>query len=363
MEKNYYNILEIDTDATEAEIKSAFRKLARKWHPDVAGNSPEVVKRFKEINEAYEVLSDSDKRTKYDILRGILHTKSKENKTRTQQNQQTSQQTSTKQTQQTKASSAAKSKQTSNKQQTNKKSNSKNAFQDAWETFIKNTKSQEKTKQTKYSEKKINGSDITSDITITMLESIEGTTRTVNILHTEPCPKCHGRKFANGSICSYCNGTGEISVHKKLSVRIPEHVKQGAKIRIAGEGNQGLNGGKNGDLYLIVKIDTENSPFKYEGLNILQTVPVEPYEAVLGCKINVKTTDGHVSMKLMSGTMNGQKYRLAKQGLEKDGQKGDMIITISIEIPKNLSKEEVILYEKLKQAAANRDIREINYEQ
>ena len=192
MEKNYYNILEIDTDATEAEIKSAFRKLARKWHPDVAGNSPEVVKRFKEINEAYEVLSDSDKRTKYDILRGILHTKSKENKTRTQQNQQTSQQTSTKQTQQTKASSAAKNKQTSNKQQTNKKSNSKNAFQDAWETFIKNTKSQEKTKQTKYSEKKINGSDITSDITITMLESIEGTTRTVNILHTEPCPKCHG---------------------------------------------------------------------------------------------------------------------------------------------------------------------------
>lgn len=363
MEKNYYNILEIDTDATEAEIKSAFRKLARKWHPDVAGNSPEVVKRFKEINEAYEVLSDSDKRTKYDILRGILHTKSKENKTRTQQNQQTSQQTSTKQTQQTKTSSAAKSKQTSNKQQTNKKSNSKNAFQDAWETFIKNTKTQEKTKQTKYSEKKINGSDITSDITITMLESIEGTTRTVNILHTEPCPKCHGRKFANGSICSYCNGTGEISVHKKLSVRIPEHVKQGAKIRIAGEGNQGFNGGKNGDLYLIVKIDTENSPFKYDGLNILQTVPVEPYEAVLGSKINVKTTDGHVSMKLMSGTMNGQKYRLAKQGLEKDGQKGDMIITISIEIPKNLSKEEVILYEKLKQAAANRDIREINYEQ
>ena len=113
----------------------------------------------------------------------------------------------------------------------------------------------------------------------------------------------------------------------------------------------------------IVKIDTDNSPFKYDGLNILQTVPVEPYEAVLGSKINVKTQNGQVSMKLMSGTMNGQKYRLTKQGLEKDGQKGDMIVTISIEIPKNLSKEEVILYEKLKQAASNRNIREINYEQ
>lgn len=355
MEKNYYNILEIDTEATDAEIKSAFRRLARKWHPDVAGNTPDVVKHFKEINEAYEVLSDTEKRTKYDILRGILHTKSRENNTKKQQSSNSS---TTKQTRQTKTSSEAKQ-----KQQTNTKNNSKNAFQDAWETFIKNTKAQEKPKQTKYSEKKINGSDITSDITITMLESIEGTTRTVNILHTEPCPKCHGRKFANGSICSYCNDTGEISVHKKLSVRIPEHVKQGAKIRIAGEGNQGFNGGKNGDLYLIIKIDTENSPFKYDGLNILQTVPVEPYEAVLGCKINVQTVDGHVSMKLMSGTMNGQKYRLAKQGLEKNGKKGDMIITISIVIPKNLSKEEVILYEKLKQAANNRNIREINYEQ
>ena len=79
MEKNYYDILGIETSATESEIKSAFRKLARKWHPDVAGNSPDVVKRFKEINEAYEVLSDAEKRTKYDILRGILHTKTKEN--------------------------------------------------------------------------------------------------------------------------------------------------------------------------------------------------------------------------------------------------------------------------------------------
>lgn len=363
MEKNYYDILGIETNATESEIKSAFRKLARKWHPDVAGNSPDVVKRFKEINEAYEVLSDAEKRTKYDILRGILHTKTKENKTseKTNTTNSSSTQKQTQQKQESKNKSNAKTNQT--KQKAENKNNSKNAFQDAWETFIKNTKSQEKTKQTKYSEKKIDGSDITSDITITMLESIEGTTRTINILHTEPCPKCHGRKFANGSICAYCKGVGEISVHKKLSVRIPEHVKQGAKIRIAGEGNQGFNGGKNGDLYLIVKIDTENSPFKYDGLNILQTVPVEPYEAVLGSKINIKTQNGQVSMKLMSGTMNGQKYRLAKQGLEKDGQKGDMIVTISIEIPKNLSKEEVILYEKLKQAAANRNIREINYEQ
>ena len=358
-----YSVLGVSRDASMDEIKKAYRKTAKKYHPDLNPDNPEAEAKFKECNEAYEVLSDAEKRTKYDILRGILHTKTKENKTseKTNTTNSSSTQKQTQQKQESKNKSNAKTNQT--KQKAENKNNSKNAFQDAWETFIKNTKSQEKTKQTKYSEKKIDGSDITSDITITMLESIEGTTRTINILHTEPCPKCHGRKFANGSICAYCKGVGEISVHKKLSVRIPENVKQGAKIRIAEEGNQGFNGGKNGDLYLIVKIDTENSPFKYDGLNILQTVPVEPYEAVLGSKINVKTQNGQVSMKLMSGTMNGQKYRLAKQGLEKDGQKGDMIVTISIEIPKNLSKEEVILYEKLKQAAANRNIREINYEQ
>lgn len=357
MEKNYYDILEISIDATETEIKSAFRRLARKWHPDVAGNTPDAVKRFKEINEAYEILSDKDKRHKYDVLRGILHNRAaSQNKTTTQNKKTTPPPNNT---DKKKTENNTQNDNTETKQE-KKRSDDKNTFQDAWDNFIKSTKAHEKSNQTKHTAKKTDGTDIVSDITITMLESIEGTTRTINVLHTEPCSKCHGRKFANGAICPNCKGVGEISVHKKISVRIPEDVKQGAKIRIAGEGNQGLNGGKNGDLYLIVKIDTETSPFKYDGLNILQTVPVEPYEAVLGSKIDVKTPDGNVSMKLMAGTMNGQKYRLANQGLKKNGKKGDMIVTISIEIPKNLSKEEVILYEKLKQLS-KRNIREVIY--
>lgn len=355
MEKNYYDILEIQIHATETEIKSAFRKLARKWHPDVAGNDPDVVKKFKEISEAYEVLSDVKKRQKYDALRGILH-KAKEAKKEQSVNNTKTQETSEKK--QEKASKATKR---DNKEQNSSDNAQKNAFQDAWDNFIKNTKQSEKTRQTKYSEKKIDGKDITSDITVTVSEALQGTTRTINVLHTEPCSKCHGRKFANGSICPICKGSGEVSAHKKISVRIPEHVKQGAKIRIPGEGNQGVNGGKNGDLYLIIKIDTENSKFKYDGINILQTIPVQPHEAVLGCNIEVPTIDGHVSMKLMSGTMNGQKYRLAKQGIEKNGEKGDMIITISIEIPKNLTKEEVLLYEKLKQVSS-KNVRENVYE-
>lgn len=364
MEKNYYEILGIKPDATDNEIKSAFRKLARKWHPDVAGDSQEVVNKFKELNEAYEILSNPEKRKKYDTIRGIFNqAKSQKNTTekdtttkKTTNNTETNRNTTSKKTESKENKTETKASSTKTNQQ-----NNKNAFQDAWENFLKKTKESDKPKQTKYTAKKIDGKDITSEITITVLEALQGTTRSVNILHTEPCPKCHGRKFANGGICAYCKGAGEISVHKKLSVRIPEKVKHGSKIRIAGEGNQGINGGKNGDLYLIIKVDTEHSRYQYDGLNILQTIPIEPYEAVLGCTVDVKTPEGIVQMKIMPNTMNGQKYRLAKEGLEKDGKKGDMIVTISIEIPKDITAEERILYEKLK-LAANRNIREKIYE-
>lgn len=363
MEKNYYEILGIKPDATDNEIKSAFRKLARKWHPDVAGDSQEVVNKFKELNEAYEILSNPEKRKKYDTIRGIFNqAKSQKNTTekdtttkKTTNNTETNRNTTSKKTESKENKTETKASTKTNQQ------NNKNAFQDAWENFLKKTKESDKPKQTKYTAKKIDGKDITSEITITVLEALQGTTRSVNILHTEPCPKCHGRKFANGGICAYCKGAGEISVHKKLSVRIPEKVKHGSKIRIAGEGNQGINGGKNGDLYLIIKVDTEHSRYQYDGLNILQTIPIEPYEAVLGCTVDVKTPEGIVQMKIMPNTMNGQKYRLAKEGLEKDGKKGDMIVTISIEIPKDITAEERILYEKLK-LASNRNIREKIYE-
>jgi len=349
MEKNYYEILGINTDATSAEIKSAFRKLARIWHPDVAGGTSEAVAKFKEINEAYEVLSNPEKRKKYDTFRGIFNNvsnKAKENSKSQKQENKSKSEAHSKEEKQTEPQK----KQQKNQQQ----ESSTNRFQEAWETFIKKTQSKEAPKQKKYQEKKIDGSDITSEILITVSESLMGTTRMVNVLHTQPCPKCKNRKFVNGAICPQCHGAGEISMHKKISVKIPEHVKQGAKIRISGEGNPGVNGGKNGDLYLIVKIDTNSSGFEIDGLNVLQTVRIAPYEAVLGEHVSIKTYDGKTAtVKLMAGTKNGQKYRLANQGIKKDDKVGDMIITVIIDIAKNLSKEEVLLYKKLKEVATS----------
>ena len=369
MEKSYYEILGVNTDAAEGDIKSAFRSLARKWHPDVAGNTKDVEMKFKEITEAYATLSNSVKRKKYDALRGIFHraseSKTKEsskfennNSNTSESNFKNSDKTSSNKSEADSVNSSKTQNSDSVNNKSSKRSESTSTFQNAWDAFMKKTKNSNKSHQTKHSSSKSDGSDITSEITISVMEALQGTTRTVNILHLEPCRKCHGRKFANGSICNTCKGVGEISVHKKLSIRIPEGVKHASKIRIAAEGNVGFNGGKNGDLYLIVNVDAESSIYKYDGLNILQTVPIEPFEAVLGGVVDVKTPEGKVAMKIMAGTVSGQKYRLANQGREKNNKKGDMIITVEIVVPKDLSKEEVVLYERLRQVC-NRNIREV----
>ena len=228
----------------------------------------------------------------------------------------------------------------------------KNIFSSAVENILKSSKP----KQKKYVPPKVDGKDITTEVTLSITEAISGTERVVNILHLETCEKCKGRKFINGSACSECGGTGEKSKYKKLTVKIPPRVRHNSKIRIEGEGNQGFNGGKRGNLYLIVKIEN-NVEVQYDGLNVLRTVSIEPYEAVLGGYIDIKMPSGNIQMKLMPNTYNGQKYRIAEQGSEKDGKKGDLIVTVKIDIPKKLSKAEIALYEQLKQLSKN-NIRE-----
>ena len=151
------------------------------------------------------------------------------------------------------------------------------------------------------------------------------------------------------AICPFCKGRGEVSLHKKLNVRIPPNVTNESKIRIANEGNKGINGGKNGDLYLIIEIEND-SFFKYEDNNVTCEIPITPFEAALGTTIEVPTLDGKVSMKIPPLTSSGQKFRLAKEGVfdSKTGVKGDQVVVIKIEMPKSLSLEEIQLYERLK---------------
>ena len=192
------------------------------------------------------------------------------------------------------------------------------------------------------------GDDITADISITIIEAHNGTVRKVNILHTETCPKCKGKRYLSGAQCQTCKGNGEISSHKKLSVKIPPNVNEGSKIRIAGEGNQGQNGGGNGDLFLVVGI-IKNSIFEFDNLNVLCEIPITPTEAALGAEIFIPTIDGQLSMKIPPETQSGQKFRLAGEGIPdaNTAKRGDQLITVRIEIPSNITQKEKELYQEL----------------
>ena len=353
--KILYDILEVSSNASDSAIKSSYRRLARKYHPDVNQGDEACIQKFKEITEAYEILSDADKKKNYDILKGFYYNNeayerraNAANETQAKQAHKAYKDTQREEKKEYKS-------QFDYKQKAGQNEGFSNIFNDILEGFKSTTSKTQDSKTKQHRAER--GNDVNSDISITMSEAIKGTSRTINILHTEKCPNCHGRKFINDTKCPLCKGIGDQSVHKKLNVKIPAGVKHGSKIRIANEGNKGYNGGKNGDLYLNVKIES-NAIFKYDGLNVLCSIPITPFEAVLGASINIPTLEGQVSMKIIPNTHSGQKFRLSNQGIKgQNGEHGDMIVTVNIEIPKSLTQREIELYEELKNATKN-DIRE-----
>lgn len=332
MVKDYYKILEISENSTIEDIKHAYRNLARKWHPDVAGNSLEAIEMFKNINEAYQTLSNSVKKEDYDKARKFYNYS--KNKSFDQKN-------TYKQT--TKPNNEYKN--------TNNKDNKKEKnFFSGWEDFILN-KNREKNYKKSSSQPK-RGEDIITDIEISIFDVLNGTTKTINMLQTQICPACKGHNFINGASCHVCNGSGKISNYKKFSVKIPAGTKDGSKIRLAGEGEAGINGGINGDLYLLIHL-IEPKNYKTEGLNILKTINISPSEAILGADIKIPTIQGLINLKINPYTQNGQKIRLKQCGIEQNNQVGDMIVTVEIQIPKKLTQEELELYKKLQEISSS----------
>ncbi len=331
--KNYYEILGVTVDSSSAEIKSAYRKLARKYHPDI-NKETDAIEKFKDITEAYETLSDEKEREQYNTLKGFFRTE--QTTTSSQKAEETYREAQSKSTKyQSKFEDCTPEK----VQKKNDKSIIKTLKY--WCAKLK------KHKRTKDNQKPKKGDNITTDVTITPDEVITGSKRIINIRTTLSCPKCCGHRFVNGGKCTECGGKGDITRTKKITVTIPKGIKDGAKLRLKGEGASGKNGGVAGDLYINIKVETKTQ-VHFDKLNIFYNVPITPYEAALGEEITIPTFDGKIKLKLPPNTCSGQKFRIANQGIKKNGKIGDLIICVSIEFSHDLSEDEVKLYEKLK---------------
>lgn len=341
--KDYYKILGVEKNATQAQIKSAYRKLAKKYHPDV-DKTQAASDKFKEINEAYEVLSDKDKRDRYDNLGSNWQNMGYGS---------SGGQGGFEQFYQNMGGARAYSQ---------GDFNSFGGFSDFFKTifgdmafqarenrstssgFYDDIYSQQQSKrQTKTNQKRVS-LDQTEVINITAADLMSKQAISVTVSTIEKCAYCNG----GGTSCYHCGGTGIVNNKRKLNVKIPIGIKEGQKIRIKGEGRLDEATNQRGDLYLSIKF--KDPDYQILGSDVAKTVEITPSQAVLGANIDVQTLHGKVAIKIPPKTNTGKILRLKELGLpQKSGDYGNLNLKIQINIPKNLTQKEIDLYKALKE--------------
>jgi molecular chaperone DnaJ len=393
--KNYYRVLDVQDFADPEAIKAAYRQLARKFHPDLNGGNAEAEERFKEINEAYDILGNPDKRLPYDnTLRLVLnkpnasppkgvppqYKEAAKHKSKPQGKASSSTKEGPSSTSSIndlfesfkrgfqpndKPSSSSGGTSTGQQQARQEKSpppppppkaspnsQGQNPHQQARQNPPPKPKPAPQDHRTANNEKPKRGEDVTVEALITPTEAESGVVKTVNVQHSELCKKCAGTGRLNGLLCSTCQGEKVLVRLKKLDVRIPGGVKQGSKVRIAREGGRGVNGGEPGDLFLQIKISLD-SALKIEGLNVYCDVIISVTDAVLGVDLDVPTLSGKVKMAIPPLTSSGKVFRLKEQGVKNGNSRGDQFVTVQIQAPSKVSPREKELYLELSRLAKN----------
>ena len=306
--RDYYETLGVPKTATADEIRTAFRKLARKYHPDVAKDKKAAEEKFKQINEAYEVLSDPEKRQKYDHLGenwnqpggfqpppqwggaqpggGFYRHGGGDGGVEFEFNG--------------------------------------TGFSDFFEAFFGGGRGQSAfggfgQQQTRAER----GSDVEADIMVPLEEALHGSKRTVSL-----------RRAGSNKVETY-------------QVKIPRGVREGQRIRLAGQGEAGERGGKSGDLFLRVRL-ARHPDFTVEGSDLIHEVKIAPWQAVLGTELTVPTLEGNVRLKIPPGTQPGQRFRLRERGLpSSSGKRGDLYVEVQIAVPKKVTEKEKELWAEL----------------
>jgi len=308
--RDYYETLGVSKTASEDEIKSAFRKLARKFHPDVAKDKKSAEEKFKQINEAYEVLSDPQKRSKYDQLGANWN-----------------------------QPGGFQPPPGWGAQRGGRGANpfgggnggvefefDGTGFSDFFETFFGGGRGKSAFGGGGFGRREPGaerGSDVEADIMVTLEEALHGSNRTVSF-----------RRNSSSKV-------------EKYQVKIPRGVHEGQRIRLAGQGEAGAGGGKSGDLFLRVRL-ARHPEFSVEGSDLIHEVELAPWQAVLGSEIEVPTLEETRRLKLPAGTQAGQRFRVRERGLPNaSGARGDLYVLISVRVPKKITERERELWSQL----------------
>ncbi|MCI8352283.1 MAG: DnaJ domain-containing protein [Clostridia bacterium] len=288
--KDYYKILGLDNNKiTMDDIKQAYREQAKKYHPDVNVGNIASEERFKDINEAYQVLSNVVTKRKYDRMWNT-HIGNKRKKQQYQES----------------------------------KRGRDAVFSDFFNMFFGNIK-EERQEENKDSKKpKIKGENVETEVPISIMEAFYGMNKKVSLRTVD-------------------------AKMKTFDIKVPAGIRNGEKIRLIGQGKTGQNGGKNGDLFIKIKIEKDNR-FELIGYDLYTHLNLTPWEAALGTRVNLEGIDDTVSVYVPAGIESGEKLRIAGKGY-KDGKggRGDLTAIVKIMVPKKLTEEEQNLYEKLKE--------------
>lgn len=331
--KDYYNILGVNRGADQKEIKRAFRKKARENHPDVNRDNPDAESNFKDINEAYEVLSDTDKRSMYDRYGSDWERYRDAGFDASSSGAQGGPRTSSGDFEQWFTGSTGTT-------HTYTSSGDSGGFSDFFNLiFGQNAGRRSGFQQTV---QPIRGQDLEVSASVTLDEAFRGTLRRLTVRAPKICDLCDGAGVVRGAMCPRCDGSGEIIEPRTLEVKIPRGVRSGSRVRVRGQGGPGQHGGSSGDVYLNVTV-LEDSRFQQDGNNLRANIKIPLYDAVLGGEVEVPTIEGSVVLTVPPETRTGRTFRLRGKGMPVLGnpdQRGDLLAKAEIDLPVNLTDDE-----------------------
>ena len=332
--KDYYEVLGIKRDASQDQIKQAYRKLARKFHPDLNPGDKSAEEQFKGLQEAYDVLSDPENRKLYDQYGDNWRA--------------------------VKSGAGAPPPGWEGAQRSTRGAGTGAGGFDFGDFDFSDFRSAGGAGGFDIFEEMFGGSgrgrgrrsgrgrDVEAELELSIEEAHRGVRRTIQMQVAETCPTCGGSGLKDGKPCETCGGAGEVLKPKRIEVNIPFGVRDGSTIRLAGQGGTGSNGSEPGDLYLHIRL-RPHPVFTVKGDDLEVELPITPWEAVLGARVAAPTIDGKVELTIPPGAKSGQRLRLRGQGLNKrKGGRGDEFVRLKIVVPKQVSAEERHLYEELK---------------